>query len=90
LERFTGSNSAIDAPDWTSWERKTWEFQQPELDFASLFVRMASWEENQNQVCFTNFYHLSMQTDSLQPGLSYQMAQWAKLLTVSTLFADLS
>jgi hypothetical protein len=88
LERFTGLNTAIDAPDWTSWERKTWEFQQPQLDFASLFVRMASWKENQNQVCFAHIHHLQMLTKILQPGLSYQMSLWAKSMTASTPFAD--
>ena len=55
LERFTGSNKALNAPDWTSWERKACEFQQPKLNFASLFVRMAEWEENRHEVCSGHF-----------------------------------
>jgi hypothetical protein len=51
MERFMGSNAALNAPNWTSWKCKTWEFQQPMLNFASLFVRMADWEENKNEVC---------------------------------------
>jgi hypothetical protein len=62
LERFAGSNTAIDAPDWASWGRKTWEFQQPELNFASLFVRMASWEANRNQVSFAQLRRRPMLT----------------------------
>ena len=62
LEWFTGSNTAIDAPDWPSWDRKTWEFQQPELNFASLFMQMASWEANQNQVSFAQLRHRPMLT----------------------------
>jgi hypothetical protein len=50
-------NTALNAPDWTSLERKTYEFQQPALNFASLFTRMADWEENKNQVCSDRFYH---------------------------------
>jgi hypothetical protein len=55
LERFTGSNTALNAPDWTSWKRKACEFQQPKLNFASLFVRMADWEENRHEVCSGHF-----------------------------------
>jgi hypothetical protein len=74
MERFTGSNAALNAPDWTSWERKTWEFQQPQLNFASLFVRMAEWEENKHEVCLCYFQHTLMLTNlflarpSLQDG----------------------
>jgi hypothetical protein len=51
MEQFTGLNTALNAPSWTSWTRKTWKFQQPKLNFASLFVRMADWEENKVEVC---------------------------------------
>ena len=50
MERFTGLNTALNAPNWTSWTRKTWTFQHPKLDFASLFVWMADWDENKNEV----------------------------------------
>jgi len=56
LERFTGSNKALNAPDWTSWETKACKFQQPKLNFASLFVRMAGWEENRHEVCSGGFW----------------------------------
>lgn len=51
LERFTGSNKAINAPDWASWTKKYLEFQQPKRNFAALFARMATWDVNKNQVC---------------------------------------
>jgi hypothetical protein len=50
MERFTGLNRALNAPNWTSWTCKTWKFQQPKLNFASLFVQMADWEENKDVV----------------------------------------
>jgi hypothetical protein len=87
MERFTGLNTALNAPDWTSWERKTWEFQQPKLNFASLFVRMAEWEENKHQVCLGYFQHASMLTNLLQPDLPYEMARWAKSIAASNLHA---
>jgi hypothetical protein len=87
MERFTGSNAALNAPDWTSWERKTWEFQQPQLNFASLFVRMAEWEENKHEVCLCRFWHTLILTNLFQPGLPYKMAQWAISITASNLHA---
>jgi hypothetical protein len=50
LEQFFGSSEAIDAPEWTRWGKPTLEFQQPKATFAALFLRMADWTENQNQV----------------------------------------
>jgi hypothetical protein len=87
MERFTGLNAALNAPDWTSWERKTWEFQQPQLNFASLFVWMAKWEENKHEVCLCYFRHTSMLTDLFQPGLPYKMARWVKSIAASNLHA---
>lgn len=51
LERFTGSNSAVDAPEWTQWAHPIEEFQQPRASFGVLFARMAFWKVNRDDVC---------------------------------------
>jgi hypothetical protein len=53
----TGSNKALNAPNWTSLERQIFEFQQPSINFASLFVWMADWEENRNKVHLSYLWH---------------------------------
>lgn len=55
LDRFTGSNKALDAPEWTSWTEKHLEFQQPKRNFAALFARMATWDLNMNMVCLISY-----------------------------------
>jgi hypothetical protein len=50
LERFVGPFDALDAPEWTSWARPMLEFQQPKATFVTLFLRMATWDENKNEV----------------------------------------
>lgn len=84
LERFVGSNNAIHAPEWTRWETSSLEFQQPKRTFAALFVRFAELDENQSIVglAFLNSLR-SWPSICPQPGLSYQMAQWARSITVS-------
>lgn len=52
METFTGSSRAIDAPEWTQWPQPTLRFQHPLVSFAVLFMRMASWDINKNQVRF--------------------------------------
>lgn len=49
LERFTGFNNALDAPEWTRWDKPTLEFQQPKATFAAIFIRMAGWNENKDE-----------------------------------------
>ncbi|KZP15449.1 hypothetical protein FIBSPDRAFT_958786 [Athelia psychrophila] len=49
LERYTGSNTAIDAPEWTLWNRPVEKFQQPRAAFGVLFTRMALWKDNRDQ-----------------------------------------
>ncbi|KAF7970327.1 hypothetical protein HWV62_24348 [Athelia sp. TMB] len=49
LERFVGSNKAINAPEWTQWAQKTEQFQQPRASFGVLFTRLALCDENREQ-----------------------------------------
>lgn len=53
LEIFEGSKNALNAPEWTQWNRPTLQFQQPRASFAALFARMASWDVNRNEVTIT-------------------------------------
>lgn len=53
IDRHCGSNQEALAPLWTRWSSTHWqslEFQQPTQTFAKLFVEMASWEFNKDQV----------------------------------------
>lgn len=52
LDRFVGSSHAVDAPEWTQWTTPIRVFQQPKMTFAALFVRMATWDLNRDQVIF--------------------------------------
>lgn len=51
LERYIGSNTAVDAPEWTLWTRSVEKLQQPRAAFGVLFTRMALWKDNRDQVC---------------------------------------
>lgn len=48
LEVFEGSKYALNAPEWTQWNRSTLQFQQPRASFAALFARMAQWDVNRD------------------------------------------
>lgn len=50
LDRFIGSREALEAPLWARWSEPSLEFQQPKSTFAALFIRMATWELNSEQV----------------------------------------
>ena len=55
LEIFEGSRDAINTPEWTQWNHLTLQFQQPHASFATLFVRMAQWDVNRDEVII--LYH---------------------------------
>lgn len=61
LECFVGSNRAIHAPEWTRWKETSRQFQQPKTNFATLFVRIAGWNESRHIVRrrFQNFAFLA-------------------------------
>lgn len=50
LDRFVGSKQAIDAPEWTQWDDPTLKFQQPLATFAALFMKVATWNVNAQNV----------------------------------------
>lgn len=58
LDRFLGSKSAIDAPEWAQWTASTTTFQQPRASFATLFTRMAMWPVNASEVCTSLFVYV--------------------------------
>jgi hypothetical protein len=63
LERFVGSSEALDAPEWTRWIQPTLEFQQPKATFVTLFIQMAQWDENKNEVQLTIYYQILPHSD---------------------------
>ncbi|KZP07452.1 hypothetical protein FIBSPDRAFT_902037 [Athelia psychrophila] len=46
LDFFAGGKDDIAAPNWTQWSNPSLVFQQPSLNFAQLFARMATWPLN--------------------------------------------
>lgn len=91
LERFVGSRDAINAPEWIRWAQPTLEFQQPKATFVALFIRMAEWDNNKRQVQLKNHFlsPAPFSLNFLQPGLPYQMAKWARHMTVSLINPEL-
>ena len=82
LEVFEGSKHALNAPEWTQWNRPTLQFQQPHASFAALFAWMAQWDVNQSNVSILYLDLNIMANQILKTFQSYQMTMWAQSIWV--------